>query len=39
MQMRIEKNRHVVVMLPGLLGAAFTHIPVTMLRLIEDTKS
>jgi transcription antitermination factor NusG len=30
--MRIEKNRHVVVMLPGVLGASLTHIPVTMLQ-------
>jgi transcription antitermination factor NusG len=30
--MRIEKNRHVVVMLPGVLGASLAHIPVTMLQ-------
>jgi len=34
--MRIEKNRHVVIVLPGVLGASFPHIPVSMLRFIEE---
>lgn len=34
--MRIEKNRHVVIVLPGVMGASFPHIPVSMLRFIEE---
>ena len=34
--MRIEKNRHVVIVLPGVMGASLPHIPVSMLRFIEE---
>lgn len=34
--MRIEKNRHVVLLLPGVMGASLPHIPVAMLRFIEE---
>lgn len=34
--MRIEKNRHVVITLPDLLGASLPHIPVHMLRFINE---
>ncbi len=34
--MRIEKNRHVVIVLPDVLGASLPHIPVSMLRFIDE---